>query len=118
MLQPKDLKVGNYVGATIAGEIHGSLATYQIKDGKDIDNAKWYFPIELTEDWLVNFGWAKEGKIGIYEKVGVRFQIWVTPNNKIYFLLGGNNNSVELKYVHKLQNIYSDLMEEELILIK
>lgn len=55
MLQT-ELRIGNIVGATIAGQVHGELAEHIIKDGKDIDNANWYFPLPLTEKWLVKLG--------------------------------------------------------------
>lgn len=66
----KELRIGNYVGATFAGndipELHGidkstfelnGFAPHQIDCGGDIQNAThWYFPIPLTEEWLEAFG--------------------------------------------------------------
>ena len=119
-MEVKDLRVGNYVHATTAGNQGDGLVVHTIMDGKDIDNAHWYFPIDITEELLVKFGWTKEGKIGWYCKIigDLKIEIWTPPNNKFYFILGGDNRKVEFKHVHKLQNLCFDITDEELILIK
>lgn len=43
-VKAQDLRILNYVFATVAGNPHADLVIHQIKDGKDIDNAHWYFP--------------------------------------------------------------------------
>lgn len=61
-MSPKELRIGNIVGHTFAGNQQPEEWTRykSIEDGKDIDNAFWYFPIPLTEEWLEKLGFKKE----------------------------------------------------------
>lgn len=86
------------------------------------ENGNQYKPCEiegepLTEEWLVRFGWFKEGNIGVYYHKDFNYQIFASPDNK-YFLLVATNKNIELKYVHKLQNLIFANTDKEMILIK
>jgi hypothetical protein len=60
-------------------------------------------PIPLTEEWLVKFG-LMSTELGFWNN-----------GDAIYFDYGKENEkSIELKYVHQLQNLYFALTGEEL----
>lgn len=77
----------------------------------------WKFiePIELTEEWLIKFGFKKsgigygKGLLNIYMKNAV-----ITyPNGRVFY----NSWAImeyQIKYVHQLQNLYFALTCEEL----
>ncbi|AQW91321.1 hypothetical protein [Elizabethkingia anophelis] len=69
-------------------------------------------PIEITEDWLLNFGFKLRSDIDgeNYEKSGVKILILRSDNIHFFF---GNPNTKE-KYVHELQNLFYALTGEEL----
>jgi hypothetical protein len=110
-MEVKDLRVGNYVHATTAGNQGEGLVVHSIKDGRDIDNVHWYFPIELTEDWLLRFGFEKNITIGGYFFYlnGVRIDLIMGD----FKLLG--EDKCGLVYVHQLQNLFFAHKGEELI---
>jgi hypothetical protein len=114
-----ELKVGNYVGATLAGNIGPSeddiivgngLVLHTIESGVDIDNAEWYFPIPLTEEWLVKFGFERKGNS--YYK-GEDFDVFLSKSGHQASL---NEHPLPscIEYIHQLQNLYVDLFEEKL----
>lgn len=120
MLKSSEIRIGNYVGATIAGEIHGSLAIHQIKDGKDIDNAKWYFPIDITEEWLDRFGWVKDGDYYNYGDWTILLKGSLPQHDGLIYNRTNINAKFfpKIKYVHKLQNFILENTEKEMTLIK
>lgn len=70
-------------------------------------------PISLTEQWLKDFGFEKDGAYWSHQNLNIQTsqtktgeQILLVPNRKYAF---------ELKYVHQLQNLYFALTEKELI---
>ncbi|MDV3470858.1 hypothetical protein CMV02_02890 [Elizabethkingia anophelis] len=70
-------------------------------------------PIELTEDWLLKFGFSKirytDKKLNYYSKGFVKCYI---ENSNIFFdVIQG---CIQVKYVHQLQNLYFALTGEEL----
>ena len=103
-MKANELRIGNWVCL---------LEDKQIVWGKEIDGAELnYFPIPLTEEWLVKFGfetysnmnnqYLTKGSIFFYGK-GLLCQV-------------GEYSSIEvsIKYVHSLQNLYFALTGEEL----
>ena len=67
-----------------------------------------YKPIQLTEEWLVKFGFIKRTPTGYYFDMG-RMSI-----NLPDFEYKNIRIDVKLKYVHQLQNLYFALTGEEL----
>ena len=68
-------------------------------------------PIPLTEEWLLKFG---------FEKIGVNFHlnnfcIWFKLIHENYWFRY-DNQGIEIKYVHQLQNLFYCLCGEELTL--
>ena len=67
---------------------------------------KWIEPIELNEEWLLKFGF-KDNRLGLFDAVKVSDDI----GYHIYFI---ERHLIEVQYVHKLQNLYFELIGEEL----
>ena len=116
-MDKRELRIGNVVGATIAGDIHGNLSPYSIGSGRDIDNAEWFFHLPLTEELLVRFRFEKIVTHGVefvkYSKYK-NFEIEVS-----LFVLDGKlvtGDDFEISYVHQLQNLYFALTGEGLVL--
>ena len=116
-MERNDLRIGNYV--TEEGRL------ILIHDGFGIDHAHNFEPIEITEEWLVKFGfitmdleidyveWGREdtGHIFILVSNGMRE---MTP--VFYERKDSEMDRMEVKCIHKLQNLYLALTGEELIL--
>jgi len=82
-------------------------------------NERFYEPIPLTEEWLLKFGWKE-----IDEKLYCRR--WRLKRVDIYKMVSGdypfyfryNQEDLQVKSVHQLQNLYFALTGEELTLNK
>jgi hypothetical protein len=73
-------------------------------------------PIPLTEEWLIKFGfkrndWTNEGKPIYY---GWVFNGVMLEYNNRELLLDGYQDTLNIKHVHQLQNLYFALVGEEL----
>ena len=84
-------------------------------------NYNIFKPIPLTEEWLIKFGFKKEGlyyKIQIYGD-GIPSYIGINVGYGYAELLRNYNHYINSKceYVHQLQNLYFALTNEELTLI-
>lgn len=104
-------------------KLKGTVALPEVMNGKRwgtksvwLDNVK---PIEITEEWLLSFGFAidpiedderfaklKYGDFEFMSDYSVDFK-------SVYIRL--NKSTIELKYVHQLQNLYFALTNQELI---
>ena len=104
-------------------------------DGADDDPPidEMFEPIILTEEWLLKFGFIdyrtlpnKITKKAFYDiKAGIylsydgkykhtKFRILYNPNTNTFQVVSPANNSIILKYVHQLQNLYFALTNNEL----
>lgn len=105
-------------------------------DGKENTGTEMYHGFEgilLTEDWLLKFGYELEsyklnGVLQFYAIEGKRLIIvledgllmaydciwWNYLGHTPLIKDGDFWELIELKYVHKIQNLYADLCEEEL----
>lgn len=72
-----------------------------------------YKPIELDDFWLKRFGFEN---IRFKYEIN-RFIIWYDPRSTYYHLIY-EGNSIEIKYVHQLQNLYYFLTYNELEITK
>jgi hypothetical protein len=115
MINPKELRIGNIVYHSIMKECKvyfiGERYYDCTTDGKNNFVASDSIPIQLNDDWMQRcgfqvfpWGWVKKSS----SDFGVRINL--TSYN--YEVSG--NSSVELKYLHKLQNLYFSLTGEEL----
>lgn len=84
---------------------------FPLKNGWGIE------PIQLTEEWLLNFGFEKElgwDNMVYFNNNGMH--IYLCENGKESWL--EYENDIVLKSVHQLQNLYFALTNEELIINK
>ncbi|OPC44634.1 hypothetical protein [Elizabethkingia anophelis] len=111
-MEAKELRIGNYVN-------HNGFVPVII-DAVDIihcqQHPEAYKPIELTEEWLLNFGFdnTETGWEIIYRK---RFKLSVILFKQFASVgMAGPFGlfEVKLKYVHQLQNLFFSLTGEEL----
>lgn len=118
MLDAKDLRIGNLV------LVHNHYVAAVERIGKDIGvktygetisqidyiELQYLTPIELTEEWLLRFGYTEEdftsGKILIVQENGV----------DAGFIICNLSKSKIFKHVHKLQNFHYELNDTELTL--
>lgn len=142
-LSLNDLRIGNYVGATLAESIPLDLSEYsdfdvrcfhsngflpyKISDGQDIDNAKWYFPIPLSKLWLEKFGFKVNKEKGfngrtdehhvVLSKGGFDI-VEIDDNFHLWIEIEEDTwysyKSTKIDYVHELQNIFFSLRKKEL----
>lgn len=139
-MQKEQLRIGNYVGATIAGiitpELRGDLGIncweqngfvpHQINNGKDIDNADWFFDIPLNRLWLSSFGFVLDNNKGWVQEVEVNYLVYSCKGfdiiciDDVFFLWNemedyyNNWYSVKIEHVHQLQNLFFLLKGKEL----
>ncbi len=116
-MKASELRVGNWVQTDKNREYQIYLSWFECcKDsqwGRDIQLDT--HPIPLTEEWLVKFGFKRDSTLyGETRKLGC-FNIGKLTNG--YFIEGGvdsNKTSINIQYVHQLQNLYFSLTNEEL----
>lgn len=127
MIDPKELRIGNYVRSLKNNSnlcFGGNLPFWEvtIDDMLHIlNNPKNYESIPLTEDWLVKFGFEENPS---HEHP--HFDNWRRPEDTD-FSLGNYNDEYwvvefldqtygcpEIKYVNQLQNLYFALTGQEL----
>jgi hypothetical protein len=116
-----ELRIGNYVhGNPYDGVIrifNNGKCVIKHKSGIEKFEIKNLQPIPLTEEWLLSFGFVYHHDTPHPNRV-FRIHsdemIFDLEEIKSYFF-GGNFISVELKYVHQLQNLYFALTGKELI---
>ena len=120
-MEAKDLRIGNYIDYTTEREIVTMQTTYEYL--RLIHNGNKNFkPIQLTEEWLLKFGF-KYNKLQFcsntiivhqYKIKGICLSIDERKVNKHEYSFFGNNFIRTVKHVHQLQNLYFALTGEEL----
>ena len=118
----KELRIGNYV------EVNGEISKIEgvIKYGiyyafgycPNQDN--WIKPIELTEEWLLKFGFEKEDfyffKQYEWNNWGMRLNIFDGSWVVFHGFANQFSELTVIKFVNQLQNLYFALTGEELII--
>jgi hypothetical protein len=120
MIKANELRLGNWIDDQESGiRFIGSIGQYTLSLGHDgysgLDgrNYSQISPIELTEEWLLKFGFEtlNGGFYFLRLKDGYRFEILFREGNIKADLL---TFDPQIKYVHQLQNLYFALTGEEL----
>lgn len=80
--------------------------------------SKHFKPIQLTEEWLLNFGFKEGRKMIKHPDVFIQFS---EKRRGVYFItieIEGNERHFvkDIQHVHQLQNLYHALTGEELTL--
>jgi hypothetical protein len=126
MIDSKDLRIGNFVNyngiLSKVAAIHNdhSIGILFVDDPRNDGvshielNSKSPVqitnPIELTEEWLLKFGF-KGTNLPLYLSTGFIDFVW---KNQMFLDIEGQWLSVKCDYVHTLQNLYWCLCGEEL----
>jgi len=140
-MKASELRIGNYV--MIKNELLPNyknqpliVTSIQQRNDRDFPNSKsviscyvdkhnsvsqfdeFIRPIQLTEEWLLKFGFVKDLENNIYLNVNSNaFLCW--QNNRIELLDDENNKCISFcNYVNQLQNLYFALTGEELTIKK
>lgn len=115
----QDLRIGNYIqrnGINCTVELINGETEDVYFLGKDFyynENIMHIEPIEITEEWLLSFGFNKSGST-IYKNIG-SIEIGTIANGKRFYIqIGTENVTLKTKYVHQLQNLYFALTGTEL----
>ncbi len=106
-MKANELKIGNYVYNDAVVVSIDARSIFDIWDDKGLKN---YNPIPLTEEWLLKFGFHKTSK-DKKDRYRLDERLIVIRDN--FFTDYGS--SVQIKYVHQLQNLYFALTGKELI---
>lgn len=118
-MKASELRIGNYVyfkgKVDIVPEVRqtNKLLGYCVVE-------RYYKPIPLTEQWLLDFGFkkydayytTKYGRRLKYHKVTPRFPKESKYYREPYFVY--NPSRIEINYVHQFQNLHFALTGEEL----
>ena len=100
-MKASELRIGNIVKQGIIESIGISLI--QVSD--TIYESEVIEPIQLTEEWLLKFGFRK-----VY-KTCYQYKDFILDDR---FIMMDIDITIQLKYVHQLQNLYFALTGEEL----
>lgn len=123
-LSAGELRIGNYIfdwnnEYCNVYELHRDKLSSTI-NGYKVDNTfiRQFKPIPLTEEWLLKFGFVNiDDEIDFSEFMFNKFSIYGSGfdcQNPFYYEPQSNCNTIEVKYVHQLQNLYWCLTGEEL----
>ena len=121
-MNPKELRIGNHIAINGVGEIVRGISPVLItvSHGRVFEFMSHKIePIQLALAWLEWFGFSKDYDTNKYLNEPEDF-IWskssfciaVGKYGKIFY--GYFGGTVEIKYVHQLQNLYFALTGEEL----
>lgn len=111
-LKPQDLRIGNILKEGIVTEIHKEC--FYIWNDKLQQSLKSTWaeinPEILTQDMLLRFGFEKNSRW--FDLGSISLSPFSDGTFKVQYT--GSLISVNLKFVHKLQNLYYDLEDKEL----
>jgi hypothetical protein len=102
MIKANELRIGNWF------DFNGRPMQVRPITINDIFYGKIYEPLPLTEEWLIKFGFEKT-PLHYFKKDGIILSV-----EDFYYECFLGSNSVIIKYVHQLQNLYFALTGEEL----
>lgn len=112
----KELRLGNWVRITdyyntpINVEARGKYHQFTFSDAKII---QYLEPIPLSEELLLKCGFEKWVE-GVYLHDNISVSLSIMEDNTIEVTIDGIYRVCVIKYLHQLQNIYFNLVGEEL----
>jgi hypothetical protein len=122
-MKPSELRIGNYIlhkGLIVRVQClfyDDQFCDYITEIKRDLNDAEG---IPLTEEWLLKFGFNLDRGVGVwfgrkYAEPAYYFTIWDKYSDKPYQWTRNNpSDTIPVKYVHQLQNLYFALTAEEL----
>lgn len=126
MIQPNELRIGNFVeyhedGLQFTVTKIDELGLGVKNDDPETAQETWikhecFSPINLTEDWLLKFGFISNRRLREKQfkskavSGDVRLTLWVGTNGEGFYY----SDVIQIKYIHHLQNLYFSISGEEL----
>lgn len=113
MMEARELRIGNYYDFSHSGQIE-QITGKDIYDFESDPIDDIYYPIPLTEEWLLKFGAHKERDKWIYD----RFKLFYFESYDYWYVTDHIDNTyiTKLNYVHEWQNLFFTLNRRELTL--
>ncbi|AMP98488.1 hypothetical protein AY601_1573 [Pedobacter cryoconitis] len=118
-MQTSELRIGNYV-KTLSGNDPVKVESISTKGINSTIGTEAISPVLITEEWLVNdFGFKDNGQ-GYYQHPEFNFFLYNVVEDEYfdcYKQVPANDETGDFKtlqHVHKLQNLFFELFEEEL----
>lgn len=118
-MQTSELRIGNYV-KTLSGNDPVKVESISSKGINSTIGTEAISPVLITEEWLVNdFGFKDNGQ-GYYQHPEFNFFLYHVVEDEYfdcYKQVPANDETGDFKtlqHVHKLQNLFFELFEEEL----
>ena len=127
-MKASELRIGNYIKArktTTIDENVVLLDGLQFLDLMMSSNIKYFEPIPLTEQWLIDFGFKEDTDNSfVFNNLSIfldkRFKENMYLETKESGIFGGVSwnkiDGLKLKHVHQIQNLYFALTQKELII--
>lgn len=123
-MEMNDLRIGNIVLCSGNPEVVTGVLQYGVyfafgycPNVKDKDGKPLIEPILLTEEWLIKFGFENGFKQFEWLNWGMYCEKGLADDWIVSVGFGNVKHEVKaLKHVHKLQNIYFEYSDEELII--
>ena len=117
-MKPNELRIGNYVLEQVYERGDISWLEIQIEYIDHDDNCEYIKPIELTEQWLTDFGFEKRPvsvKGSEFARIDMGGMAINNYGNKYWFIVTlGGDKIAAVEYIHQLQNLYFALTGKEL----
>lgn len=115
MIKVNELRFNNFVtGGTILA-IKEKCAVVNYGDRCSNTDYEYIEPIEITDEWLINFGFKPDEYFTWTDSKEELFKIQKNFDNPGYsHVWDGSFTGSPCKYVHQLQNLYFSLTGEEL----
>ena len=113
-MKANELRIGNWVKLP---HVEKPIQVFIIDTTETTTKTKAE-PLPLTEEWLLKFGFAHTHNTPHPNRVFMKSwtEGYFELEEIVNYFWGGSDYSVELEYVHQLQNLYFALTNEELTL--
>lgn len=125
-MKAEELRIGNLVEYKINDKFDDRKEWWEVSE-IDADDIHWlskvdkedenFRQIPLTEEWLLKFGFEKDGNDLILDN-GLFLLVSYNDDEFVHLKSNHLETIVSIKYLHQLQNLYFALTGIELLIIK
>lgn len=129
MIRPADLRIGNFTKQGRVTHLPMGISHSEWQIGCDWSHFKEVEPIEISDSWLLKFGFVKskdKSDVNTYDELDYTHR----DLKGFYYYLNGKAMTAcnswcdaeteiprEIKYVHELQNIFYYMTGKELLVV-
>jgi hypothetical protein len=120
MIKPEELRIGNWVKWPNEKEPNEAEWAHGHWLGVFDKNYPFPDPIPLTEEWLIKLGFEKQQEEHVWYELQISSSLALIEGDKNGYMevfLLDHDDSVRVRYVHQLQNLYFALTGEELKIV-